>query len=59
MAAPETNKVFLKTMLFDKLRILNNLFWCVNGMVAFAELNSRTFWLVFDEKTGKIKYIQT
>jgi hypothetical protein len=45
MAAPETNKVFLKTMLFYKLMI-------------FGTINSTLFCLIFDEKTGKFKYIQ-
>lgn len=57
MTTPRTNEVFLKNTLYYKLRILSYFFWAQDGMVSGA-LSSRVFWLVFDEKTGKITYEQ-
>jgi len=60
MAASETNEVFLKNTLFYKLRILNYIVFVLeeNGMISGVIDYSTVFWLIFDEKTGKIKYIQ-
>jgi hypothetical protein len=56
MTTPRTNEVFLKNTLYYKLKILNYTFW--EGGMIFGGINSRAFWLVFDEKTGKITYMQ-
>ena len=57
MTTPRLNEVWLKTTLYYKLRILNYIFWAENSMISGA-INSTVFWLIFDEKTGKITYMQ-